>query len=327
MLNRNWFPLFKVPPPKFWTRYVDDILALVDTNFNIFNFLNFLNNLYPSLKFTFEEEFQDKIPFLDILIHRFPSSLKFSVFRKSTHANSYLHYFSFHSSKVKLSVPQGLFLRALRICSPEFLQKEFDFIFASFSSLGYPKPILMSALSRAKRSFYRPVPRTPTDSAKKYIVTPYVPSLDSPVLLQILRSQGSRLVFNHRNTLKSSLTCNNYSTKVPNVGVYSIPCKDCDKVYFGETGRDLQVRIKEHKSDFSKCNFSNALFSHSFNTGHSIDFCSSRLIYKCNNFIRRRLVESSCIDFYATRSLNQNRGFYDCNPPVSSFIAKSVNFQ
>lgn len=29
--------------------------------------------------------------------------------------------------------------------------------------------------------------------------------------------------------------------------VYEIPCKDCSKVYIGETGRSLTERVKEHK--------------------------------------------------------------------------------
>ncbi len=31
-------------------------------------------------------------------------------------------------------------------------------------------------------------------------------------------------------------------------GVYSIPC-DCGKVYIGETGRSVYIRLKEHTAD------------------------------------------------------------------------------
>ena len=31
--------------------------------------------------------------------------------------------------------------------------------------------------------------------------------------------------------------------------VYTIPCKDCPKVYVGETGRRFGEREKEHKAD------------------------------------------------------------------------------
>ena len=34
--------------------------------------------------------------------------------------------------------------------------------------------------------------------------------------------------------------------------VYRIPCKHCEAVYLGETGRKLGTRLSEHKKDSSK---------------------------------------------------------------------------
>ena len=34
--------------------------------------------------------------------------------------------------------------------------------------------------------------------------------------------------------------------------VYSIPCKNCDKQYIGETGRKFGLRVDEHKSEAEK---------------------------------------------------------------------------
>jgi len=31
--------------------------------------------------------------------------------------------------------------------------------------------------------------------------------------------------------------------------VYKIPCKNCQKVYIGETGRSFRVRMKEHQKE------------------------------------------------------------------------------
>jgi len=41
--------------PKTWIRYVYDIFAIIDKDFNIENFLENLNCQYSSIKFTFEE--------------------------------------------------------------------------------------------------------------------------------------------------------------------------------------------------------------------------------------------------------------------------------
>ena len=141
----------------------------------------------------------------------------------------------------------------------------------------------------------------------------FVPTLDSPALHKIIRSQGSRLVFKYPNTIKSLLSNNKSPDLFCNSCVYKTSCKDCNEVYFGETGRDINVRVKEHKADFFKCKCSNALFSHSSDSGHSIDFNSIRIIYKYNNLKRHRIVESVLIQPHSDHVLNQNRGFYECN--------------
>ena len=54
--------------PKFYVRYVDDILADFDNEQNSLNFLNFLNNKYPNIKFSIEKQINHSIVLLDILL-------------------------------------------------------------------------------------------------------------------------------------------------------------------------------------------------------------------------------------------------------------------
>ena len=42
--------------PKFYLRYVDDIPAAFDNEQDSLNFLNFLNNRHPNIKFTIEKQ-------------------------------------------------------------------------------------------------------------------------------------------------------------------------------------------------------------------------------------------------------------------------------
>lgn len=50
-------------------QYVDDILNVQNkTTTNIFDVFNIFNNLMPTMKFTIEEEIDNKINFLDITI-------------------------------------------------------------------------------------------------------------------------------------------------------------------------------------------------------------------------------------------------------------------
>ena len=104
-IESEFLHLFPGIQPSFWWRYVDDVISLVKPDFDLDQFLCFINNLYPTLKFTYEWESGEKIPFLDVLIHNCKTHLKFSVFRKPTNS-SYLHFFSFNEINIKVGLAQ-----------------------------------------------------------------------------------------------------------------------------------------------------------------------------------------------------------------------------
>ena len=54
--------------PKFYLRYVDDILAAFDNEQDLLNLLNFLNNNHPHIKFTIEKQINHSLAFLDVFI-------------------------------------------------------------------------------------------------------------------------------------------------------------------------------------------------------------------------------------------------------------------
>ena len=47
---------YNLNKPKFYLRYVDDILADFDNEQDSLDFLNFLNNRHPNIKFTVEKQ-------------------------------------------------------------------------------------------------------------------------------------------------------------------------------------------------------------------------------------------------------------------------------
>ena len=121
-------------------------------------FFNLLNNRVPSIKFKVEWEKDNRIPFLAELIIRSPTGYKFTVYRKPTFSISYIHFFSYHDNSVKVSLASNLFLRALRICSNEYLDSEFGTIKQHLKSIKYPDHTIEKAIYKAtKFSFVLPV--------------------------------------------------------------------------------------------------------------------------------------------------------------------------
>ena len=64
----KWFNDYNLNKPKFYLRYVDDILTTFDKEQDSLNFLNFLDNKYPNIKFMTEKQVNHSIAFLDVFI-------------------------------------------------------------------------------------------------------------------------------------------------------------------------------------------------------------------------------------------------------------------
>ena len=86
--------------------------------------------------------------------------------------------------------------------------------------------------------------------------------------------------------------------------IYKVNCQSCHEFYIGLTTHRLEQRLKEHSS----CDTS-ALFRHSLDTGHVIDFNNPEVVASDNNRIRLGIKETLKIkEHSAYRSLNGNQG-------------------
>ena len=64
----KWLNEYNLNKPKFYLRYVDDILASFDNEQDSLIFLNFLNNRHPNIKFTMEKQINHSIAFVNVFI-------------------------------------------------------------------------------------------------------------------------------------------------------------------------------------------------------------------------------------------------------------------
>ena len=89
----KWLNEYNLNKPKFYLRYVDDILAAFDNKQDSLNFLNLLNNGHPSIKFTIEKQINHSIFQINHQPYSFQVSIiKISLFKHIT--NRPIHDFS-----------------------------------------------------------------------------------------------------------------------------------------------------------------------------------------------------------------------------------------
>ena len=303
-----------LPQGVLWFIFVDDIFCIWPLAENVKTFLINLNNLVPSIKFTFEEEVDCCLPFLDVRIYRTDIGFKFTVYRKPTNVCSYIHYYSNHSEQVKKATFSSMFLRALRVCSPEYIDEEFDNIFSIADKLRYPRYFIECSLRKAQRTFYAESAREPINY-QNLLVLPYSDALKE--VPRFCKNFNINVVFRFSNTLKNILIKN--SPKVSNGCVYEVPCKNCNCKYLGQSSKGLATRIKQHKYSVRTGQISNALFLHMNDFNHAIDWDKAEVILYCNNVIRRNIVESAMIK-YKENLVNVSPGMYK----LDAFIVKEI---
>ena len=285
--------------PLLWLRYVDDILFAwpIDSDFS--QFFRQVNELVPSIDFTVEWEQNESIPFLDTTIHRLSSGFSFAIYRKPTHSNQFIHYFSWHPDHVKRGALHTLFLRAYRICDQLYLEQEISFLYSAFRKVGFPLRYIDSVHSKVKKKFYHPQNREPNEDLPPTICLPYNSFVKQSVA-PMFRAQGCRVVNYASNTIKSNLVKNRPPRPTENEPdrpcVYEIPCNSCPQSYFGESGRGLSTRIGEHERYLRNNNQTKAVVKHSnLNPGHEIGFQRAQALYHSDIWYNRLVVESTLI--------------------------------
>ena len=87
--------------PQFYHRYVDDVFVMFKKRDHVKKFLRYINSRHRDIKFTCEEEKDNKISFLDISIRRNNNAMETSIFRKPIYSGVYTNFNSFLPTEYK----------------------------------------------------------------------------------------------------------------------------------------------------------------------------------------------------------------------------------
>ncbi|XP_069985630.1 uncharacterized protein [Penaeus vannamei] len=234
-----------------WLRYVDDILAIGQSGTKVLGkvlrvlFIAQRWHCHRRLRHLWAISKTRKTFSVDFSLRLYqsgrPCQISTDLMLKPTNKDYFVHYFSVHSKRTKEGVVIGSFLRALRICSPEFLEEEMQHV-------------CNTSIIRALCS--------PTSDArpKGLLADREIATSSGKNIGDVVREKRS----NHNRPLGQ---------------VYSIPCGGCDKVYIGETARGLhEQRISQHRSALRRHDTRSAFVVHANTDGHLPEWSQPSII-------------------------------------------------
>ena len=245
-----------------WHRYVDDTFVLVHPTAKVSEILDVLNQFHPSIKFTHEVEENQSIPFLDVLISRYPQHGTFetTIYRKATFTGLMINWNSFVPLQYKRASVMSMVRRALAICSTySALTNEFDEIRRIALNNDYPRNFIDTSIGiglsqyRNRESGQQQKP-IGCEKKQMYVEIPYVDRATSTLKKQITHLAGA---------IRPDLDIRFFAKPPPSIQtlfqakdpilkpmqsdvVYSVQCSDCSHSYIGKTQRQSIRRLKEH---------------------------------------------------------------------------------
>ena len=210
----------------------------------------------------------------------------------------------------------GFYLRALRICSPQFLEAEVQYIIQAFQHLRYPKGLLLRLRRRAEA--IRSRPRVDTVDKPTRIVLP-----QSSLADKLQRFVGNSVsIATSSGTKIGDLVKNKRPLHPrPHSDVYTVPCGSCDRHYIGETSRGfVKQRRGEHRNALTRHDTSNAFVIHLDKEGHLPKWNDASIVKNGLPKLRRKILESALI---ITRpNFNLSPGSHQLSKVIASKLAE-----
>ena len=228
-----------------------------------------------------------KLPFLDCLVSWTTNNSiqKTDAFWQITGRTSY------NLTSHKATTIKTLTRQAQLVCkTPDSLSDENKYLDRVFDKNNYNTDFI-------RRNTHRTTDTTETNRDSTSLTTtatiPYIKGT-SEAIARILQPYNIRVAHKPITTLRHLLT-NVKDKDEPNNrqgAIYKIECSDCQASYIGETGRNLNTRLTEHKRATRNGGVNNHISEHHQHTNHRIDWDSAKCLTYSTNYFQWLTLES-----------------------------------
>ena len=153
---------------------MDDIFVLFENLEHAEKFKAYLNKRHKNMSFSLEVESSNKLPFLDICVHRGENSDTFltSLYRKPTFSGMYTNFKSFISIRYKYSLISSLLYRVFMICSNyELIVEEIEKLKVIWLKNAFPMRVIDRLIRKFFDNIFIPKQTIHTVAKKKLILS------------------------------------------------------------------------------------------------------------------------------------------------------------
>jgi len=291
---------------KTYFRYVDDIFLIIPSE-KLQLVLNEFNNYHPRLGFTHEIECNSELNFLNTLVIRKENHLITNWYRKPTHSGRYINFYSNHPLQYRLNTLKNVIDQAILLSDESFHVENLEIVRKLFLNNGYRINIINKQIKdrlyviKNKTTEQSLVDKQDVNNKKYNLLVPYVKKVGYDI------GRIAKNVVNVCFTIPKKLNClitkgkdrltDLQTTEI----VYKLKCKDCDKIYIGQTKRHLETRIKEHKNNIKNTAGKLSVVSnHRLDCNHDFDWEGPDILHRERNRKKREVAEM----FYIKRFKN-----------------------